>query len=93
MITALVAALAALTACNRSGMDEAKNLIRIGSMDMSDTDAPTRGAAPNRALQPMFLFWTEGNFNSATASAPDFFVRTPEGEIDTYKTSAYGTQV
>lgn len=93
MITALVAALAALTACNRSGMDEAKNLIRIGSMDMSDTDAPTRGAAPNRALQPMFLFWTEGNFNSATASAPDFFVRTPEGEIDTYKTTTYKTGV
>ena len=95
MIAALVAALAALTACNRSGMDEARNLIRIGSMDMSGTNAATRAddTPVNRALQPMFLFWTEGNFNSATASAPDFFVRTPDGEIDTYKTSPFGTQV
>lgn len=45
------------------------------------------------ALQPMFLFWTEGNFNDATKTAPDFFVRTPDGMIDDYKTERYNTGV
>ena len=95
ILAAWIAALTTLAACERSGMEEARNLIRIASIDMSNTtdDASTRAGEGNRALQPMYLFWTDGNFNTVTTQETvDFFVRTPEGdEIDTYKTNPFGT--
>ena len=86
----ILAALAAFTACSKSeaGKGESKSICLTTFQDFG-----TRADEPERSLQPLFLFWTDNNFNDATKVAPDFFVRTPDGEIEDYKTTPYNTGV
>ena len=83
----LLALAAAFTACKKSlTSNETISL-------SSDVIATRAGGEVDVNLQPMFLFWTGNNFNSTTATAPDFFVRTADKMIDDYKTEKYNTQV
>ena len=91
-VAALVALLAAFSSCNKNEGPASGKSISLWSVEETP-NAVTRANEVNRNLQPLFLFWTEGNFNDATKSAPDFFVRTPEGEISTYTTETYKTGV
>ena len=96
ILAALTATLAALVACDRSGKDVSQNMIRFQTMEDSPSDAATRAGDTNRALQPMFLFWTNGHFNDASADgsvdSPDFFVQTSDYEIDHWNSTLYNTQ-
>ena len=87
-VLAFVAFMTAIAACQKS---ENRSNSTIGVL--SGVVETRADGDVNVALQPMFLFWTEGNFNDATKTAPDFFVRTPDGEIDHYKTDKYNTGV
>ena len=86
-VLAMAAFAVAFTACQKHVGSESTIGVRSGVVETrADGDVDV-------ALQPMFLFWTDGNFNDATKAAPDFFVRTPDGVIDDYKTERYNTGV
>ena len=88
-VAALVALLAAFSSCNKKEGSESGKSISLWANEEVLSNAATRAdATVDRKLQPLFVFWTEGNFNDATKSAPDFFVRTPDGDINTYTTPA-----
>lgn len=83
----LVALAAAFTACK-------KGMVSSETISVSTDLISTRADGDvDVTLQPLFLFWTGTNFNSTTATAPDFFVRTADGVIDDYKTTKYNTKV
>ena len=83
----LVALAAAFTACK-------KGMVSSETISVSTDLISTRADGDvDVTLQPLFLFWTGSNFNSTTATAPDFFVRTADGVIDDYKTTKYNTKV
>ena len=91
---AFIAMAACLAACKKGETAGEPRSISLSSLVHEDNGATRAdGATFNRTLQPLFLFWTEDNFNDATKSAPDFFVRTPDGEIDDYQTEKYNTGV
>lgn len=83
----LIALVAALAACKK-GENQGRNTIGVFSGVSTRADANV-----DASLQPLFVFFTSGNFNNSSVSAPEFFVCTPDGEIDDYKTTAYNTQV
>lgn len=47
----------------------------------------------SRSEHPLFLFWTENNFNNASAAAEDFFVRDPEEAVNAFSETPYNTMV
>ena len=87
---------AAFTACNKNAAEsgEPGRTIRLWAGEAQDspkTRAEETGF--DRSLQPLFVFWTSGNFDNGAAGAPHFFTRIPEGVINDYQATPYNTQV
>ena len=80
-----------LVSCDRESIPAAGHAVSVGSVLDSGTRAG--GGSFDRGLQPLFLFWTDGNFGNVSVSAPDFFTRVPGGMIDDYSSSVYNTGV
>lgn len=80
-------------ACNKGAFPggDSGRTIRL----WTDEDSPkTRTeTTSDRNLQPLFVFWTNGNFDNRTVEAPHFFTRIPEGVINDYQSTPYNTQV
>ena len=92
-ILPIIALLAAFTACNKGEIPgTGENTISLWAGEDGTGVLRTRaGETPNRSLQPLFLFWTSGNFNNTSASAPNFFVRVPDGEINDFSVTQFNT--
>lgn len=83
----------AFSACNKGAFPggDSGRIIRL----WADEDSPRTRAEPafDRSLQPLFVFWTTGNFDNPSVEAPHFFTRIPEGVINDYQSTPYNTQV
>ena len=88
-VLTLITLATALVACKKSE-NRGETTISVLT-DLIETRAD--GDEVDAALQPMFLFWTAGNFGDATKQAPNFFTRVADGVIDDYKTTKYNTKV
>lgn len=89
----LVAVAAAMASCQKGETSGRSGSISLGSYLYEGTSTRAGETEFDRNLQPLFLFWTDGNFNDNTKNAPDFFTRIPEGEIDSYAIDKYNTKV
>ena len=65
----------------------------IGVRSQASEGSTRSGGDTDPALQPVFVFWTDGAFDDPSRNAPDFFVRIPDGEIDDWESSVYNTGV
>jgi hypothetical protein len=93
-ILPIIALLAAFTACSKGEISgSGENTISLWSGEDGTGVLRTRAGdpTPNRSLQPLFLFWTSGNFNNTSAVAPDFFVKVPDGEINDFSVTQFNT--
>jgi hypothetical protein len=86
------AALAAMAGCGK-GVQPSEDIpdgigVRSCLLTRADGDEPA-----GRDQQPVFLFWTEGNFNNPSAGEPDFFACTPDDGVDAYSEISYNTKV
>lgn len=93
-ILPIIALLASFTACSKGEYPgTGENTIGLWSGEDGTGVLRTRADATiDRSLQPLFLFWTSGNFNNASAVAPNFFVKVPEGEINDFSVTQFNTQ-
>ena len=89
-ILLLAAALTLACSCNGGGEGAASRTVRVGSVLDEGTRAGWDG---DGAVHPLFVFWTDGNFNDPSAGAPHFFTRIPGGAIDDYAADPYNTGV
>lgn len=87
---------AAFAACEKSSFVSGGSgrIIRLWT-DEAEESTSTRAGEPafDRNLQPLFVFWTYGNFDNGSVGAPHFFTRIPEGVINDYQSIPYNTQV
>ena len=92
-ILPIIALLAAYTSCSKGEIPgTGENTISLWSGEDGTGVLRTRAdATPDRSLQPLFLFWTSGNFNNTSAVAPDFFVKVPDGEINDFSVTQFNT--
>ena len=92
-ILPLIALLGAFMACSKGEHPGSGNTIGLWSGESGSGVPATRADddTVDPRLQPLFLFWTDGNFNDATAIAPDFFVRIPDGEINDFTVTKFNT--
>lgn len=92
-ILTITAAAVAFAACNKAVDNTRSHEIGLYAGVMDTRAANPADLVTGRDQTPLFLFWTAGNFDDATKSAPDFFVRTPSGVITDYESSKYNTGV
>ena len=92
-ILPIIALLAAFTACSKGEIPgSGENTISLWSGEDGTGVLRTRADATiDRSLQPLFLFWTSGNFNNTSAVAPNFFVKVPDGEINDFSVTQFNT--
>lgn len=94
----LACLLALLPSCGKDrGAFPSFRAIGVSSFSIDEDDLPVPGTRAGEnvdpALQPLFVFWTDGRFDDPSVNAPYFFTRIPEGEIDSYATTVYNTGV
>lgn len=93
-LMALAALVTLLPSCRKGNVSrDSGSSICLSSREADPAGTRSGAGGVDRNLQPLFLFWTDGHFNDATVEAPDFFVRTPDGEINDYTSTKYNTLV